>query len=244
MRTSTRAKTRLGTRLNTRYRSLLGEVVTRNYRKNEATSNYATLPNFTTSGSIIVEFDVYGPAQADNNTMSFRDNATLNSLGFGTGLVGNTSKFRVSSNTVPLVNSLTTMDVFDNVFHKVKFKYFVETANFIVLVDGVEGIPLTQLGYNFTETDVITLWRDATTGDNLQGIIANLKIYEDSVLVRDYPINDNSNTLKELVSGQDGAIINGTANQWGLFREFPSFWKGIDLNVPPWDSKRQELLKG
>lgn len=40
-----------------------------------------------------------------------------------------------------------------------------------------------------------------------------------------------------------GTVINGNADDWGLFKEYPTLWKGQDLTVPPWDSVDQELLK-
>jgi hypothetical protein len=40
-----------------------------------------------------------------------------------------------------------------------------------------------------------------------------------------------------------GTVINGNAEDWGLFTEQAVFWKGKDLAVPPWDSVDQELPK-
>lgn len=205
----------------------------RYFRRNLGTDDYATVPTIALSGDIVIEFDVNAPAQDDNNTISFRNVSALNTLGLASGgdLLGNT-KLRVFSNSLPVVSTATTMDVFDNVFHKIRFEYTLATTSFRVLVDGVEGISPRTLGYNFTQTDVITLWRDVTTGDEMSGILANFKIYDDGVLVRDYPMNDNSTTLADLVAGEDGTIVNGTSGQWGLFqKQAPGEWLGQELVV-------------
>ena len=76
------------------------------------------------------------------------------------------------------------------------------------------------------------------------GVIANVIIRDDlGVITNKYPINDNTNVILDTIGGQDGSIINGTADDWGLFNEQPTLWKGQDLTVPPWDSIDQELLK-
>ena len=82
-----------------------------------------------------------------------------------------------------------------------------------------------------------------TFGNNLSGILANLKIYDNGTLIRDYPLDDNSNILRDKANGQSGTVINGNASDWGLFKELPTLWKGQDLTVPPWDSVDQELPK-
>jgi hypothetical protein len=216
----------------------------RYFRLNEGTTDYATIPTITMSADVVIEFDVNAPAQDDNNTVSFRNISSLNTFGLASGgdLLGN-SKLRVFSNALPIVSSATSMDVFDDIFHTIRFEYTFATTSFRVLVDGVEGIAATNIGYNFAQTDAITIWRDITTGDEMLGVIANLKIYDNGVLARHYPINDQTSTMIDLASGEDGTIVNGTSDQWGLFSEFPSAWKGINLDAPPWDSTEQELAK-
>ncbi|MEH6451270.1 MAG: hypothetical protein V7765_21595 [Oleispira sp.] len=75
------------------------------------------------------------------------------------------------------------------------------------------------------------------------GVIADFKLSVDGALIRNYPINDNGSTIRDLVSGQDGTVVNGNADDWGLFKENPTSWEGQNLNVPPWDSVDQELIK-
>jgi hypothetical protein len=218
--------------------------ILRYFRLNEGTTDYATIPSIAMSAGVVIEFDVNAPAQDDNNTISFRNLGSLNTFGLASGgdLLGNT-KLRAFSNALPIVSTATSMDVFDDIFHKVRFEYTIATARFRVLVDGVEGIPSTALGYDFTGTDVITLWRDVTTGDEMKGVIANLKIYDAGTLIRHWPIGSNLGTEADEVSGSIMTFVNGTADQWGLFREDPTFWKGQNLDSPPWASTDQELAK-
>jgi len=79
--------------------------------------------------------------------------------------------------------------------------------------------------------------------EGFEGVVSDVIFNDSGALTRNYPINDNSNTIRDLVSGQDGSVINGNADDWGAFKEQPSLWKGRDLTVPPWDSVDQELIK-
>jgi hypothetical protein len=245
MHLPTRTSTRLGTRLSTRYKSLLEEVITEYFRHNEGTTDYILPPNLILTSNITIRFGINAPPQDDNTVVSFRNTNSLNTFGISSGrsVNGSSAKLRVFSNAIPVVDSTTSMDVFDNIFHVVTLEYFIATTSFRVLVDGIEGIPLTDTGYDFSGTDILNLLRDATSGDNLIGIVADVDMYDDALLVRSYAINDNSSIIKDSASGEDATVVNGTSDQWGLFREFPTLWKGINLDVPPWDSEEQELLK-
>ena len=85
---------------------------------------------------------------------------------------------------------------------------------------------------------------NSTYGFHYEGVMANVVIRNTSdQITNDYLIDDNSDTLVDRVSGQNGTVINGNADDWGLFREFPTLWRGENLSVPPWDSVNQELPK-
>jgi hypothetical protein len=198
-----------------------GIRLSRYFRRNEGTTDYATIPNAQLSGDVVIEFDIFAPAQDDNNAISFRNDTSLNTFGIASGrdINGTSAKLRLFTSAVPVIDATSTMDVFDSIFHKIRFEFTDSTNSCRVLVDGVEGISPRTLGYDFSQNDVITLWRDVTTGDEMNGIIANVKFFEGGVLVRDYPVGDNSSNLKELVSGEDGTVINGTSDQWKLYQQ-------------------------
>jgi hypothetical protein len=208
-------------------------AIQRYFRRNEGTTDHATIPNAQPSGDVVIEFDILAPAQDDNNAISFRNDTSLNTFGIASGrdINGTSAKLRLFSSAIPVIDATSTMDVFDNIFHTVRFEYTDSTNSCRVLVDGIQGISPRTLGYNFTQNTFITLWRDVTTGDEMAGILANVKIYSAGVLVRNYPVNDNSSTLKDLVSGQDGTVVNGTSDQWALFnKQATGEWLGKNLS--------------
>jgi hypothetical protein len=203
----------------------------RYYRYNEGTTDYATIPVITMSSDVVIEFNVNAPPQGDNNVVSFRNTNSFNTFGLASGRVvnGSTAKLRIFSNAIPVVDAATSMDVFDNTEHTVRFEYTASTNSCRVLVDGVVGITPRTLGYNFAQSDLLTLWRDVTSGDEMAGVISDLKIYDGGVLVRNYPIDDNSDTLTDTVSGADGTVINGTSDQWYLDGKVGGDWLGEEL---------------
>jgi hypothetical protein len=203
----------------------------RYFRRNAGTG-YASIPNITFSADFAFNFNVNAPVQDNRKAISFRNTASLNEFNITSSLIGNDGKLRVFSNAIPAVNTATSMDVFDNIFHTVRFEYSIATTSFRVLVDGVQGIAPTTTGYDFSTSDLINLWRQVGDGGYMAGIISDLEMYDAGSLVRDYPINDNSGTLVDLVSGEDGTIVNGTADQWGLFqKQATGEWTGKELIV-------------
>jgi hypothetical protein len=212
-------------------------------RFNENTTDYGDIPNVNMIADVVIEFDINAPSQNDNIAIGFRNTSSLNELSIGSGTIENNRKLRVSCTALPLVDSRTSMDVFNDIFHRIRFEYTFSTTSFRILVDGVEGIAETDIGFNFSTSDLITLWKRPTIGDNMEGIISNLKIYDAGTLIRYWPINSNSGTEADEVSGSVMTFVNGTADQWGLFTELDTVWKGTDLEVPPWESTNQELAK-
>ena len=98
----------------------------------------------------------------------------------------------------------------------------------------VDGASIgTQVVVPYTGPNNFRLYSSNTiTSNNLSGILANLKIYDAGTLVRDYPIDDNSDTLVDMASGQDGTVINGNASDWGLYaQQATGEWLGQELVV-------------
>jgi hypothetical protein len=208
-----------------------GIRISQYFRRNAGTG-YASIPNITFSADFSFNFNVNAPVQDNRKAISFRNTSSLNEFNITSSLIGNDGKLRVFSNAIPAVNTATSMDVFDNIFHAVRFEYSIATTSFRVLVDGVQGIAPTTTGYNFSTSDLINLWRQAADGGYMAGILSDLEMYDAGSLVRDYPMNDNSTTLVDLASGEDGTIVNGTADQWGLFqKQAAGEWEGQDQSL-------------
>jgi hypothetical protein len=205
----------------------------RYFRRNKGTDDYATTPNITMSGDVVIEFDINAPPQDDNNALSFRNISALNTFGLASGRdIADNAKMRVFSSSVPVVDTATSMDVFDNIFHKIRFEYTLATTSFKLFVDGVEGIGATTLGTDFSQTDVTTLWRDITTGDEMAGIIANLEIFDAGILIHKWAINSNSTTETDTVGGAVLTYVDGDTDDWALFqKQATGEWVGQELVV-------------
>jgi hypothetical protein len=221
--------------MNSYYQLLYGKkgLISRYFRRNEGTTDYATTSDITMDADVVIEFDINAPPQDDNNAVSFRNVSALNTFGVASGRdIADNAKMRIFSNAVPVVDTATSMDVFDNIFHKVRVEYTLATTSVRVLIDGVEGIAPTTLGYDFSQTDILTVWRDVTTGDEMAGIIANLEISDAGTLIHKWAINSNSGTETDTVGGAVLTYVNGTADQWGLFqKQATGEWLGQNTAV-------------
>mgnify|MGYP003146560422 CR=1 FL=1 len=72
---------------------------------------------------------------------------------------------------------------------------------------------------------------NSTYGFRYEGTIANVRIRNSSGNpANSYPINDNSDDIADVVGGQDGVVINGNADDWGLFQQQEDGdWLGQEL---------------
>jgi hypothetical protein len=210
-----------------------GIRLSRYFRRNEGTTDYATTSDITMDADVVIEFDINAPPQDDNNAVSFRNVSALNTFGVASGRdLADNAKMRIFSNAVPVVDTATSMDVFDNIFHKVRVEYTLATTSVRVLIDGVEGIAPTTLGYDFSQTDILTVWRDVTTGDEMAGIIANVEIFDAGTLIHKWAINSNSGTETDTVGGAVLTYVNGTSDQWGLFqKQATGEWVGQNIVI-------------
>lgn len=227
MRLPPRLKTRLDSLIKTR----LSGVVERHFRRNEGATDYAQFAApITLTGDFVIEFD----------------------------LLVNTG------GTYVLLGDLNSQDDFIAVFSDGRIQAKVDgsksesPARSIALnvlqtitVTRVADVVTTRVGGVVTASDGLmtgTFLFDALcrnqSGFYLPGILANLKIWDDGVLVTDCPIDESSGaTIFDTVGGNNATIINGLDVDRGKFIEQPTLWKGENLTVPPWDSVDQELLK-
>ena len=199
------------------------------FRRNEGTTDYATIPSVTLSGDFVIEFGVL-----------------INNTAYAQLVSGVDSAINIRNDDGSAIELAGVQYNFAPEFVRGVFNHITVSrvgGNITIDIDGIietRAIPVSDfdIGHLYCYT-----FPAVNTNSPLIGILANLRIYDNGTLVRDYPLDDNTSDLREKVSGQNGTVINGTAGQWGLFREYPLLWKGAGLDVPPWDSVAQELLK-
>ncbi|MEH6451174.1 MAG: hypothetical protein V7765_21090 [Oleispira sp.] len=207
--------------------------VTRYFRRNEDTTDSIGIPDEGFSGDFKITMAAY-PIVERSHLLS---NSTTNTRLF---IEANNSKIDFASGGF----TTTFQGVIQvNVFSVISFE---RSAGAMTLsVNGVDfpAILSDADGETFTINSLGGVWGGATSVPNFAGVQADVEFINEAVQTRYYPINDNGHTIRDLVSGQDGTVINGTAGDWGLFTKKPTLWKGENLTVPPWASIDQELLK-
>jgi hypothetical protein len=191
--------------------------VTRYFRRNEGSTDYATIPTVTLSGDFVIEFD------------ALADDADVSGAFVGYGANTNNNVFISGRDISIRDNNSDTVSTTGDAFSSSIFNHVMIQkvgANVNITINGVLSGSGTSSGSFITDQ----LCSRQNGSLSFSGIMANLKIYDAGVLVRDYPINDNSNTLKDLASGQDGSIVNGTADQWQPYqKQTTGEWLGPEL---------------
>lgn len=195
------------------------ELFERYYRRNEATTDYATMPAVTLSGDFVIEFDVLSDND-DSAYMILGNNGGTQNCIF---ITNNDISVRDNSGSTVFSNGdyLQPLEI-----HSVKITKIDGVVE--IFIDGVSrGGGASSSSYIFN-----MLYTRQAGVFILQGILANLKIWDNGTLIRDYPLDDNSDDLRERVSGQNGTVINGNASDWGLFQQqVTGEWLGQELVV-------------
>ena len=159
----------------------------RYFRRNEGTTDYVSFPLVSTSTNCEISFDVYadlsGIFYVFGNSGNFNSRISIQADGsFGIRTSTDTSAFTAPSGTIPA-----------NTFTSIRIRLIGN--NLEVFVNGVSiGTNGTGGGFNINQ-----LFRNDVTV-NGKGIIANFKITDNGVLVRDYPMDDNSDILRNRVA--------------------------------------------
>jgi hypothetical protein len=194
------------------------QIRQRYFRRNEGTTDYATIPR------VVINSDFMVSVSGIFNTGAVLGDSSTSSAGlYVQGLADSKIIFRISGN-----DYLSTKIVNDGMYHTIDVKRLGSTI--YITIDGV----LDSTHIASTDTFRINQIYRIKTGsfEEFGGILANLKIYDNGTLVRNYPLDDNSSTLRERVSGQDGSIVNSTADQWVLFqKQATGEWLGQELVV-------------
>ena len=218
-------------------------ISTRYFRRNEGSTDYATIPEVTLAGDQKWEFDVL---TTEANTRVFISGSEAGDrwyLGIQNGklLIGNGTDRIIGADTIG-----------DGIFHSIIWE--VSGGIVTAKVDGViqySSTLLATLPYSISN-----LMASESGGTIASGILANLKIYDNGTLVRDYPLNDNSNILANRAAslGQE-LVVNGDFSDgiagWSSYNSVSSVSNGV-LTVDDSDDagtnsgvfKSVELIEG
>ena len=204
------------------------QLFERFFRRNEGTTDYATIPTVTLSGDFVIEFEFLISGNSGIATIIGGSTFALSEVVVditATGVV----RLVAYNSSGTFVGVAQTGDGFnDGLLHKCRAR--LSGATGYISVDNA-----SEFSANFSLYDtanIANLYRRVSGGNIFSGILANLRIYAAGTLVRDYPIDDNSTDLREKVSGQNGTLINGTAGQWALYQQQRTLeWLGPELSL-------------
>lgn len=178
----------------------LSSVVTRYFRRNEGTTDYAQFAApITLAGDFVIEFDVLTSATTGTHTVLGSSTADTKIQ-----LIGSTGVIRVGDGT-QVFSSLTPVN--DSSLHTIRIVKAGPAYTFFT--DGVaDGSGTSAITMSFD-----MLYRQATSS-YLSGILANLKIWDSGVLTHWLPIDDGGDTLVDKVGGNNATIINPSPEDW------------------------------
>ena len=168
----------------------------RYFRRNEGTTDYATIPEVTLAGDFVIEVD-YTSTYTDMQSVlggSADDNANYLAFFGGNRLELSMSGERSRTATIP---NLT-----DGALRKIVCSRVGSIVT--IAVDGINYLTETNTGTgNFAY-----LYANNFPSNNFKGILANLKIYDAGTLVRNYPINDGRSILANAATAR-GSELDG-----------------------------------
>lgn len=195
------------------------ELFERYFRRNEGTTDYATIPSVTLTGDAAYQVD-FLTSHTASQQMIISGNGGLSYIAIG-------ANGELIARLGGQFNNTAAQAVQDGKFNRLlvenKAGRTTVTLNDTQLLDSP----------NNGDTDIFTdVYRFFNGTQSFQGILSNLKIWDNGTLIRDYPLDDNSDDLRERVSGQNGTGVNFTPDQWGLFQQqVTGEWLGQELVI-------------
>ena len=175
-------------------------LVQRSFRRNEGTTDYATIPEVTLAGDFVISFKFLSSEVA----------STQNILKFGNFLV------RVQTDTeirvwgdLDFTQASFSVPSLGSTFHDLIISGSVSSPNITLTLDG-NLIGTTPANANPNFAGAWSLYEFNL--DTFSGILANLKIWDNGTLIRDYPLDDNSDILRNRATVLGGELWNGTAS--------------------------------
>ena len=181
-------------------KNFVPELFERYFRRNEGTTDYATIPEVTLSGAfripILMSYALGTEARPYGNSTGFDNEFKVSGDGLTVSFKINAGAFRI----VTLDNPITTT-------HLNTVEFVRDNSN--VCSIEINGVTQSATSINAGDFVIDQIYRAATTKHH-DGILANLKIYDNGTLIRDYPLDDNSDILRDraTVLGSQ-LIING-----------------------------------
>ncbi len=207
-------------------------IVSRYFALNE-TTRYATIPEVTLAGDFSIGFSLLSSSVANGDIIRL-GNVLIQKRASEIRIFPDVELSAVDHALIPLSLS-------DGVFHDLVITGAEGSNVYTYQFDGGSAVHITSSGSATTDT-ASGIYQLCYGGFGyFNGILANLRIYDNGTLIRDYPIDDDSNTLVDHASGQNGTVINGIEADWGDFVQEGINWRGQDLTVPPWESTNQLL---
>ena len=217
------------------------------FRHNEGGTDHIDGGEIDMSGTVEISM-TFNTSDARNSRWlcGFHNSSTDDYFGIiigknGAGLVGFSSNARTPGQT--------TQSYDDGISHNLVATVDTTSGQTLIYIDG--ALVSTS---NYTAPAALTgLW-DFFIGNHknsyasplvggVEGVLSDTILSIGGVSVREYDIASNGDLIPDKTGNQDGTVINGNADDWGLFKETPTSWEGQNLNVPPWDSVDQELIK-
>ena len=203
----------------------------RYFRFNDGSNDYISIPRVTLSGAFDVSClvsttqatvaSLYGDAGSDANSVA------INVSGLD---------IRISVNRV--IMSFVAPQINDGVLRSLVLSR--DVSNNVTAT--LDGVALVGGGVAAGDFIIDLICANNAPTNFLTGAIASVQMFDAGTPVRNYPINDNSNDIVDTISGENGSVVNGDADDWGFFNQLPDGnWQGVNLSVPPWDSVDQIL---
>ena len=181
--------------------------VQREFRPNEGDDDYATIPEVTLAGDFVIEFDLLTDTQNQSTCLALYTSDTSEYIYIQ---VLSSSKIKISSDGFTPGNGLISVN--NGVINKIKV--VLSGSQFSVFVNGLIDYSVnhtnpSKLGKTYSV--LINAAKQSLPSvpfDYLSGILANLKIYDNGTLVRNYPINDGKNILANVATAL-GSELDG-----------------------------------
>lgn len=213
--------------------SALQNWAARYFRRNKGDDDYATIPEVTLTGDFSLSFS---SSSLPGSYLGSKASSSFRVVTFGTNLiigVGGVDTATFDASTIDLSS----------------LQEFVVVRVGSVFTCSIGGVDLVQTGGSGSSAPVsidsiCSPWGQGTAVPYLSGILANLKIYDNGTLIRNYPLNEPKGTpvIYDIIGGNNGTIVNGDDEDKGLFtKQANGDWLGSNLDVPPWDSVDQTL---
>jgi len=212
------------------------------FRRNEGTTDYATAPDVTLNDDRTFKFVISTTEGSGDRTILSLFTDTIGEF-FQIGIRSGNLKVFTDGDTT----GQGSINLADGKLHRVVLNVGIN-GSITSTIDGISDYSVTHttpsklLG---TFHMVIYAKQDIDAGSvsaNIEAIVADIGISENSTPIRGYAIDDNSDTIKDSIGGFDGTVINGNVDDWGLFYRDGNKFVGDGLEVPPWDSVNQELI--